>query len=283
MSYLAGLLRRELPAAQGAGTLGAGTLKAGRTTPEGAVVPRLASRFEEPGAPLWPGSGNLAAPMGEDAGPWAGGTPTGTPAGSTRAAAAASARALEGPAVPRPAPGSAPAAAAAPRPGGVDAARPGAAAPPAVRERRPLPVHAAPPGAAAANHPDGPAPAVPQPGVRPDAAAPGGRHTPVGDAGQLARPAGVVRGEATGWRPAGAPAQRRTETPAPPHDPEAGTVRPRMEPLARREASPAPEQHIHVHIGRIEVKAVAAPAQRPAAGPPASGLMSLDEYLEGRR
>lgn len=280
MSYLAGLLRRELPAAApDAGPLGGGSLNAGSTTPEGAVVPRLASRFEEPGAPLWPGSGNVAAPMGEDAGPWA----RGTPAGSTRAAAAAGAPAPEGPAMPRPAPGSAPAAAAAPRPGGVDAAQAGAVTPPAVRERRPLAVHAAPPGAAAANRPDGPVPAVPQPDVRPDAAAPGRRHTPVGDAGQLVRPAGVVRAEATGWRPAGVPAQRHTETPAPPHDPEAGTVRPRMEPLARREASRAPEQHIHVHIGRIEVKAVAAPAQRPAAGPPASGLMSLDEYLKGRR
>ncbi len=243
------------------------------------MVPRLASRFEEPGAPLWPGSGNVAAATGEDAGPWTGDAPS----GSTCTAAAASAPAPDRPAVPRPGPRPAPPAAAAPQPGGVRTPRAGTVTPPAVRERPHLAVDAAPPRAAAANRPGSPVPAVPQPGVRPGAAGPDDRHNTGGEPGHLMRAAGVVRGEATVWRPAGVPAQRRTETPAPSQFPEAGTVRPRLEQLLRREPARAPEQHIHVHIGRIEVKAAAAPAQPPAAGPPASGLMSLDEYLKGRR
>jgi hypothetical protein len=48
----------------------------------------------------------------------------------------------------------------------------------------------------------------------------------------------------------------------------------------RRAAQPSREpDEIHIHIGRVEVAAIAQPAARPAPAAPARRAMSLDEYL----
>ena len=101
---------------------------------------------------------------------------------------------------------------------------------------------------------------------------PDGANQALQRSGTVPRVADTVPAGRTGLRD-------RRATPGQP--PEPGLVRPRLEPLLRSEPARAPEQHIHVHIGRIEVKAVAAPPRRPAA-PERTGLMSLDEYLQGR-
>jgi hypothetical protein len=45
--------------------------------------------------------------------------------------------------------------------------------------------------------------------------------------------------------------------------------------------APPPEPTVHVTIGRVEVRAVTAPARPPRAAP-AARTMSLDEYLAER-
>lgn len=73
------------------------------------------------------------------------------------------------------------------------------------------------------------------------------------------------------------PAARPPEpgrTPSTRHDGQSGT-RPSREP-----------DIVRVHIGRVEVRAIVAPAERPrpaAAEPNASGPLSLDGYLAGKR
>ncbi|RAN77916.1 hypothetical protein B5P43_17900 [Bacillus sp. SRB_336] len=281
MSFVAGLLRREFPAA-GEGTPSAEAMAASSTTPEPAVLPRLASRFEGAGAPLWPGGGNAALlPDTEpDAEPATGATtgpdsrsgPARTPSTAPPPARPfGAAHALPGPGAVEPGRGSA-------RPPAT--ARPGSPAP----AQPPAPVERGGHGLAPHQLPS----AEPSPRPVPRRAAHAGQGTaaeaPGGLRGQVlpaapAQPAGTVRGQAADLpNPGPEPRAQRLPTQPPPAT---GTLRPRLEPLLRREASRAPEQHIHVHIGRIEVKAATAPAQRPSA-PERPGLMSLDEYLADR-
>lgn len=272
MSFLAGLLRRELPATATPGS----SAPAGGTAADAAVVPRLASRFEDPGAPQWPGNATMAA-LDEPA-VEAGGT-GGAPAGVAEPPAAAVPPApREGTAAPS----------TAPRRAGDAGDIPARAMPgPPVRQ----PAAPGRPSSAGEQHPGPPPaepgrlrtpgrPAVPALGIEPGPAASpaGARRGPDGENQALRRSGTVSRVADT--VPAGRPGQRdRRATPGEPPGP--GLVRPRLEPLLRSEPAQAPEQHIHVHIGRIEVKAVAAPPRRPAATE-RTGLMSLDEYLQGR-
>lgn len=267
MSFVAGLLARELPTV----SRGAGASGSAGTTPVLAVLPRLASRYEEAGAPLWRGSGNATleseAESGAETGPG---------------------QAPRSPAAPRPAFPTGPVPAGpgpATRTVGGLALRPAPAAPGSlgyppgpVTERR----------AAVAQHrgdagPPPPAPVIRpvlRPAERPAQEAPGLRHGET-QATTPRRQDGVVRGQAAATAVPAAATRARREPAPQPVVPATGMLRPRLEPLVRRETVRAPEQHIHVHIGRIEVKAVAAPATRPAA-PERTRLMSLDEYLEGR-
>ncbi|WP_269936625.1 hypothetical protein [Arthrobacter sp. HY1533] len=284
MSFLAGLLRRELPPAPSATGALAGT------TPAAAVVPRLASRFEAPGLPWWPGSGEQDAAFegrggtvahpGNDfpgAAPHRHGdsTPDATaPRDPGRANMEAGGPRLTGGAAapvgvrpPGEKPGAAGRATSSGR--GIKATTGEAGR----RETRPVVPPAPVAGAAlpaarrlaqltGENRPQAP--------LFPTA----------GEAGHLGRAAGVVNG--LEWTGDHGPATHHHADgrPAWP-DAVEGQVQPRLEPLARREPARAPEQHIHVSIGRIEVRAVAAAApQPPTAG--RAGLMSLDEYLRDR-
>ena len=269
MSFLAGLLRRELPATA---TLGS-SAPAGGTTADAAVVPRLASRFEDPGAPQWPGNASMAA-LDEPAAE-AGGT-GGAPAGVAEPPAAAVPPApREGTAAPSTAPrraGDTPGP-AMPGPPVRQPAAPGR--PSSAGEQRP-----GPPAAEPGRLPTSGRPAVPALGMEsgPAASPAVARRGPNRSNQALQRSGTVPRVADT--ETAGRPGVRdRRATPGQP--PELSLVRPRLEPLLRREPAHAPEQHIHVHIGRIEVKAVAAPLRRPAPTE-RTGLMSLDEYLQGR-
>ncbi|ALE06459.1 hypothetical protein AL755_14980 [Arthrobacter sp. ERGS1:01] len=269
MSFVAGLLGRERPAIS-RGT-GASAASAG-TTAGLAVLPRLASRYEEAGAPLWPGN---AAPLlesetetGSEAGPDPSRTSVIAPAPAVQPGAVPSisrpaARSEDGPAL-RPAP-VAPGSRGYPQPAvpakereDATTQRLGVAAPPA-------PAPAVRPVLRPKERP-APEPAEPRRSER-VAAAPG-------------RPDGVVRGEAV-TPPAPTQAAHARREPATLEARATGTLRPRLEPLMRREAVRAPEQHVHVHIGRIEVKAATVPAPR-AAAPERPALMSLDEYLADR-
>ncbi len=61
---------------------------------------------------------------------------------------------------------------------------------------------------------------------------------------------------------------------------------PRIKPVSPlpndAETPPPSAPTVHVHIGRITVKAVPPPAPKPRREPPASKKMSLDEYLQAR-
>ncbi len=271
MSFLAGLLRRELAAP---------TSLSGSTTPDGAVVPRLASRFEDPGAPPWPGSRTAATDM--DAGteirnsgatadaPIAGMPAAARPAGywAVPSAAAAAARTTVNPAG-TPVPGSP----------GPPTWQPVRGVPPQMNPAPSVPQAAAgqgtPPGSLQV--PEHPFPRASRTELL--TAAGTGVRRGTGEQGPQIHPSGVEPGEASAARAARLAPQEEKGTSRRLAEP--GTVRPRLDPLTRHEPARAPEQHIHVHIGRIEVKAVAAPAQRPPA-PEQTGLMSLDEYLGGR-
>jgi hypothetical protein len=64
---------------------------------------------------------------------------------------------------------------------------------------------------------------------------------------------------------------------------DAGTAVPGRRPLAREPHAPRAERQpdeIQIHIGRIEVTAVSAPAPRPPRPPDKS--VSLDDYLRRR-
>lgn len=67
--------------------------------------------------------------------------------------------------------------------------------------------------------------------------------------------------------------------PAPPLPP----VRPlvQADDLTEQLTQPAPPPTIHIHIGRITVRAVQAPP-KPQAAPAPAEKMSLDEYLKSR-
>lgn len=90
-----------------------------------------------------------------------------------------------------------------------------------------------------------------------------------------------------------AAASSRTETSVPPIRPALPArthvaVAPARPVAAARAAqalaveAPEPAPDVHIHIGRIELTALTAPAPRRAAGAPAHKPMSLDDYL-GRR
>ena len=66
-------------------------------------------------------------------------------------------------------------------------------------------------------------------------------------------------------------------TPIPMQEPRA-TAPPRVHAVRRAPAPPSEPDEIHIHIGRIEVAAVAPPPQRATAPAPRKGL-NLDEYL----
>jgi hypothetical protein len=69
--------------------------------------------------------------------------------------------------------------------------------------------------------------------------------------------------------------ERRSERPAP----QSPAVRAANPPAAR--SAPEPEQVVHVHIGRIEVRAPAPPTPRRSP-PPREPTLSLAEYLGQR-
>ncbi|ALO67455.1 hypothetical protein AS189_14350 [Arthrobacter alpinus] len=279
MSFLAGLLRRELPPAPSA----AGAVAS--TTSALAVVPRLASRFENPGTPWWPGSGDgrdgnhLERLEERDAKE---GLRSGTQTGDARRPGNPSrpATGQEGTARPEEAPVS-----LAHRPWSA----PGASAlHSSVTERSPRMGMETSPGRPAA------ADALPMPvslstvfsGAGPMDPATAStvplfaQTTTEDGAGRMGRMAGVVQGM-EGMRDNGRADHSHGVGPAVWQGSTEGAVRPRLEPLARREPAKAPEQHIHVSIGRIEVRAVSAPAPQPPARERA-GLMGLDEYLRDR-
>lgn len=282
MSFLAGLLRREIPTP---------TASAGSTTPDAAVVPRFASRFEDRGAPRWPGTvghpatGISAMDAGADIRTGAGHSEL---PGSPITAGPMATGPMAGPsaAVRQPKPGNGQLVPATPAPYFSSPLAPAGSLPSfpqAGRENQPR-TGTGPSARQAAGAPGSLRGAQQQvqparlTDLQPAAAHQGGPDP--AETGQPARPSGVVRGEATAARSGRATPQHFPDVLLPPSAP--SSVRPRLEPLPRRETARAPEQHIHVHIGRIEVKAVAAPVQRPAAVPECTGLMSLDEYLEGR-
>jgi hypothetical protein len=95
--------------------------------------------------------------------------------------------------------------------------------------------------------------------------------------GHPARQDDVVRSTWNPWQQDGtAPGSYREGQEA-----DAWALRPRLEPLSRPEPARPPEQHVHVSIGRIEVRTVAAPPA-PHHAPEQPGLMSLDDYLKSR-
>lgn len=285
MSFLTGLLRRELPPAPSAAGAVAGTTSAL------AVVPRLASRFESPGTPWWPGSGEQDSSGGgrestdlerleeRDAkeslrsGTQASEAPiTGNPAlpserqdGTDRLEEPPQSRAARSWKVDEAsAPHSSVVEGNPHRGEGSNSVRP------AVVAALSMPVSLPAVFSDAESLDAATASAVPMLA----------QATAEDGAGRLGRVSGVVHGlEGTGESSPAAHShgdgravwQGSTE----------GQLRPRLEPLARREAARAPEQHIHVSIGRIEVRAVAAPAPQTPARERA-GLMGLDEYLRDR-
>lgn len=290
MSYVSGLLHRELGLADSASPTTYASVPSQVSVPSQgtaaghAVVPRLASRFEEPGAPRWPGLGGEAA---EGSGVFSGvgqravGVDLSTRAPRTLPEKTDDQNLV----LPRAAPGRNGAEpdslAGQPRVSG-----PGESGPPTV----PTP-HSSVPGPDSRWH-QGAAqglelPAPPAPGVRPQlpdgpatagAAAAEARAAAGPAAGRTAHPAvrtGVVPS------PVQAAAWGRT-LPRQDTAPDGGAVRPRLEPLPRPEPARAEPAHIHVSIGRIEVRAVtAAPARVPAPAAE-TGLTSLDDYLRGR-
>ena len=115
-------------------------------------------------------------------------------------------------------------------------------------------------------------------GVPPTGRAPAGPGTADAGKGHSAGNAVVVP-SATGT--AVTPWQGLRE-PADSHGPGNAAVRPRLDPLPRPEPMRPEPVHIHVSIGRIEVRAVTAPPARQAAPAEPTGLMGLDEYLRSR-
>ncbi|MFQ4147447.1 hypothetical protein AAGW05_01935 [Arthrobacter sp. LAPM80] len=276
MSFVSVLLAREL----GTAAPRSAAAMTG-TTPERAVVPRLASRFEEPGAPRWPGmAGDSAADPGET---------RESPARGTN----------------REAPGKAALNTPAP---------PDASVVPAPRN--------APHSGQDVSHVQRPGPLLPDQTERPSSpatrqAVPGRRWQGAqeqelvkpapftsDDSPNLAAEPSTGRGAAREGRDAaqfgpqetgqGQPAGRSGVVPSATQaavwkrpwqagpDPEGVAVRPRLDPLQRPEPAREEPAHIHVSIGRIEIRAVAAPPARQASPAEPSGLMGLDEYLRGR-
>ena len=77
-----------------------------------------------------------------------------------------------------------------------------------------------------------------------------------------------------------------------PTPPPANTPRERREPLpapavipvlARRELAVPQAPDVHITIGRVDVRAVPAPAPRPAAPPSRRQPLALDAYLSQRQ
>lgn len=282
MSFLAGLLRRELPYAPSTERPAAGTSSAL------AVVPRLASRFENPGTAWWPGSkeqsrsgegrdGTDLEWLEERDAKWSlrRDTETGnalTPGNPSRPTVG-----RDGAAAPQQAPVS-----VAGRPG---IAREASAPHPGLADgdpRRGEVASTVRPAAAAALPIPVSLPAVFSAAGRLDAATASkvplfAQATADDGVGRPRREAGVVLGLEQPGDNSPAAHSHGAAWQGNPH----GQVRPRLEALGRREAAKAPEQHIHVSIGRIEVRAVAAAAPKPPA-PGRAGLMSLDQYLRDR-
>jgi hypothetical protein len=76
-----------------------------------------------------------------------------------------------------------------------------------------------------------------------------------------------------------APGKTIPTQPSPTHPPLLRLAPMRPEPsVAQRQTARREPDEIHIHIGRIEVAAIAAPAPRPTSAPPRKTL-SLDEYL----
>lgn len=287
MSFLAGLLRRELP------PVPSGSPVQGGTTPAASVEPRLASRFENPGSHLLAGFENQGASddgqdepgiekfVGRDADAVVWGSHSGQTGdigmrGNLAHPAMAPAATARLGGVPesgsgRPELAKDPAALYSGNTGGnhSQGGEGGTFRPVTAATRALSP--AVPVAFSAAQRLD-PAMASTMPRMS--------RAILDGGAGRPGRQADVVHGmertednHGSGGRPPGNAWQGRHEA--------EGVVRPRLEPLARREQARAPEQHIHVSIGRIEVRAVPALApHRPE--PERAGLMSLDEYLKDR-
>lgn len=265
MTYLAALLHRELPS-----VAARAHPSPSRTTAGPGVVPRLASRFEDSSAPEWGSAAGIEAGAVEP-------EQSGVPARVGKATELAPAgQTLPNPArmVPEPA-GARQGTVNHPRrperreePAGAMRPSTGHRFSPSVPERDALlrpaenpPTLAmkAPPIFTAADklEPASPAPRLPDAG--------GERRHPV-------RRSGVVHEQAVQQHVGGRKGAQAAHQ---------GSVRPRLEPLPPREQAVAPEPRIMVSIGRIEVKALHTAAPAPQHRERA-GLMSLDEYEEGR-
>lgn len=290
MSFVAGLLARELGPSAPFGHYHSAAGPGPGTTPDAEVVPRLTSRFEEPGAPRWPGTAGDSVAGVRDR-------------GETRSRDAAS----DGPdaTAPDAATGNLGPVLAAVRPlvgnpavgdGGPDARTPGrpdggvAEGPgePSLHRGTALPGFGRPanmlppferrarqePDMAAAGSVPPMDPAMGRGGTRPGSAF-AGPHAAATGMGRLAGDADVVP-----YAPRTPKPPRKTE-PVGANGQEDPAVWPRLDPLPRPETVRKEPSHIHVSIGRIEVRAVASPPPRPAGSQEPTGLMGLDEYLRG--